>query len=175
MRLLTTSGSGWWPRHGVSTTRSGSPRLAPRERNRRAPSRPRALRSARRGPGDRVPAPDARRSCARERRRDQCDQQLFQHAISSVWVAIRCGSGRITQPARERFQQRPRDLGVFLHERTELPGGEPVAAQIGGGDDRCRAGALVETGGSAPGQHWGNARHGSQTNSISGNRRRFSF
>jgi hypothetical protein len=45
-----------------------------------------------------------------------------------------------------QLQQLPADRGVLLHERAELPEGEPKADEIGGGGDGRRARALVDQG-----------------------------
>src|SRR5919106_2431144 len=61
----------------------------------------------------------------------------------------RSGSGlgpllRVAQPGNQGLEQRPRYLGVLLHEGAKLPRGHPPAAEIGGRDDRRRAGAVVD-------------------------------
>src|SRR5918996_4862370 len=56
-------------------------------------------------------------------------------------VLVRLG---LAQAARHLFQQRPRDLRMLLDERAELPGRQPVAAEVGGGHDGRAPRSLVD-------------------------------
>src|SRR5215207_8686810 len=52
----------------------------------------------------------------------------------------------VTKLLRERLHQLPADRAVLLHERPELPVGQPIAGKLAQRGDRRRARALVDQG-----------------------------
>src|SRR5687768_10738886 len=54
------------------------------------------------------------------------------------------GLGRVAQPSRHLLQGLHGDRGVFLHQATEYPLGEPEHRDVGRRRDRCGARAAVE-------------------------------
>jgi pyruvate dehydrogenase E1 component beta subunit len=93
------------------------------------------------------------RGRARWRRGPACPSR--RRSSTARWVrtcAPRSSAGgllafaRVAQHLRHPLQQLPADHPVCLHERAEIPVGEPVTGELARGGDRGRARALVEQG-----------------------------
>ena len=117
-----------------------------------AATRPsRAGRAGRRGVARRAPRPGRPRAAGRPRRRGGGRRRALAGrvvgdlgAVDAGASSVARGSCDLAEAAGERLQERPGDLRMLLDERPELPGRQPVAEEVGRGDDRGRADAVVD-------------------------------